>query len=250
MRFWAIWQGNCRKMAFVLTLAIDTSSLAGSLAVLRGEKVIGVVFTWAEETYSARMFRHLDFLLGELSLGLEQFDLFAVAAGPGSFTGLRVGLSAAKGWGEAYGKPIAAVSALEAIAVQSRSTATLLVPVLDARRGQVYFSICRRSASDELRIEGQEYVMAPEEFVGTLRGRVGEATFAIVTPTPEVLSSVSQSEIALVGIEAVPPVLAPLIGRLGFERAQRGETTDALHLDANYVRRSDAELNWKEPPGP
>ena len=56
------------------------------------------------------MFRHVELLLGELSLGLERFDLFAVAAGPGSFTGLRVGLAAVKGWAEVYGKPIAAVS--------------------------------------------------------------------------------------------------------------------------------------------
>jgi tRNA threonylcarbamoyladenosine biosynthesis protein TsaB len=108
-------------MGHVLTLALDTSSPAGSLAVLRDERVIGTVSTWTDEIYSSRMFRHLDFLLGELSLGLQAFDLFAVAAGPGSFTGLRVGLAAAKGWSEVFRKPIAAVSALEAIAAQSHS---------------------------------------------------------------------------------------------------------------------------------
>ena len=94
----------------MLILALDTSSPAGSLAILRDEKVIGVVSTWAEETYSARMFRHLDFLLRELSLDLKQFELFAVAAGPGSFTGLRVGLTAVKGWAEVYKKPAVGVS--------------------------------------------------------------------------------------------------------------------------------------------
>jgi tRNA threonylcarbamoyladenosine biosynthesis protein TsaB len=79
------------------------------------------------------MFRQLEFLLKELSLGLEQFDLFAVAAGPGSFTGLRVGLAAVKGWAEVYRKPISAVSALEAIAAQSHSSASVIVPVLDRK---------------------------------------------------------------------------------------------------------------------
>ena len=67
----------------MLILALDTSSPAGSIAVLRDERVIGTVSTWTDEIYSSRIFRHLEFLLGELSLGLDAFDLFAVAAGQG-----------------------------------------------------------------------------------------------------------------------------------------------------------------------
>ena len=131
-------------MGHVLTLALDTSSPAGSLAVLRDERVIGTVSTWTDEIYSSRMFRHLEFLMKELSLTLDQFDLFAVAAGPGSFTGLRVGLAAVKGWAEVYRKPIAAVSGLEAVASQSHSRTSLVAPMLDAHRGQVYFGLYRR----------------------------------------------------------------------------------------------------------
>ena len=69
---------------------------------------------------------------------MDKIELFAVAAGPGSFTGLRVGLTAVKAWAEVYCKPIAAVSALEAVALQATSGARMIVPVLDARRGQVY----------------------------------------------------------------------------------------------------------------
>jgi tRNA threonylcarbamoyladenosine biosynthesis protein TsaB len=171
----------------VLTLALDTSSPTGSLAILRDEKVIGVVSTWAEETYSSRMFRHLEFLLQELTIKLDQIDLFAVAAGPGSFTGLRVGLAAAKGWAEVYKKPIVGISGLQAVAAQSHSTATIIVPVLDARRGQVYFGIyCRKR--DLLALEGEECVMNPEEFLETLRARGGDSEFAIVSPAPEVIA--------------------------------------------------------------
>src|SRR6201997_238823 len=139
-------------MVHVLVLALDTSSPSGSLAVLRDEKVNGVVSTATGEVYSSRMFRELEFLLSELSLRMDEFDLFSVAAGPGSFTGLRVGLAAVKGWAEVCAKPIAAVSALEAVAVQARSNAALIVPVLDARRGQLYFGLYRPvtgGASDE-----------------------------------------------------------------------------------------------------
>jgi tRNA threonylcarbamoyladenosine biosynthesis protein TsaB len=243
-----IWPRNCPIIAGVLILALDTSSPAGSLAVLRDENVIGVISTSSEETYSSRMFRHLDYLLRELSVALDQFDLFAVDAGPGSFTGLRVGLTAAKGWAEVYKKPIAAISGLEAVAAQARSTAPVLVPVLDARRGQLYFGFYRRNRA-ALALEGAECVMTPAEFFEKLRAGAGNSELSIITPAPEIFSQeMSQVEtLRLPPIEQASPILAPFIGQLGFRRAQRGQLTDALMLDANYVRRSDAELHWKGP---
>lgn len=208
----------------------------------------------AEETYSSRMFRHLEFLLQELSLKLEQFDLFAVAAGPGSFTGLRVGLTAAKGWAEVYKKPVAGISGLAAIAAQSHSPAPILVPVLDARRGQVYFGVYRRQ-NEVLALEGEECVMSPEEFFTAIRARVVREEFTIVSPTPEVIAE-PMSRLETAGpfsasakIEQVSAALAPWIGLLGYRRAQRNELSDALTLDANYVRRTDAEVQWKRLPG-
>jgi tRNA threonylcarbamoyladenosine biosynthesis protein TsaB len=199
------------------------------------------------------MFRELEFLLGELSLRMEEFELFAVAAGPGSFTGLRVGLAAVKGWAEVYRKPIAAVSALEAVAVQAHSNAGLIVPVLDARRGQVYFGLYRRATggAGEIRLvlDGEEYVMTPAEFFEALRERGGGAEFAIVTPQPELFSGgASRDEIAVLrgAVEPASSVLAPFIGQLGSQLARRGVLADPLTLDAKYVRRTDAELHWKE----
>ena len=241
-------------MVHVLVLALDTSSPSGSLAVLRDEKVIGVVSTATGEVYSSRMFRELDFLLGELSLRMEEFELFAVAAGPGSFTGLRVGLAAVKGWAEVYRKPIAAVSALEAVAVQAHSNAELIAPVLDARRGQLYFGMYRRAAGgvpgeSRLVLDGEEYVMTPAEFFEVLSKRAAGTEFMVVAPQPELFSGAAlQNETAaLIGaVEPASSVLAPFIGQLGFRRAQRGELADPLTLDANYVRRTDAELQWKK----
>ncbi len=226
----------------MLILALDTSTQAGSLAILRGNQVIGQVSTWVSETYSSRMFRHLEFLLRELGLDLREMELFAVAAGPGSFTGLRVGLTAVKGWAEVYRKPIAAVSGLEAVAAQAHATEPLLVPVLDARRGQVYGGLYERLDAN-LVLRGDEVVMAPGEFLDLLQSQAGDAPLAFVTPTPEVIAeAVAQSGFLSNPIEMVSTVLAPVIGQLGFTRAQRSEVVDALALDANYVRRSDAEL--------
>ena len=231
----------------MLILAIDTSTQAGSLAVLRDTRVVGEVSTWVEETYSSRMFRHLEFLLRELQVGLEQVELYAVAAGPGSFTGLRVGLTAVKGWAEVYRRPIAAVSALEAVAAQAKAHEPLLAPVIDARRGQVYGGLYERRGPTLTR-RGDEVVMTPAEFLEFLGGQAGDVPLTFVSPTPEVLAPpLAESRFRGKTIEPVSTVLAPVIGQLGFARAQRGELVDALTLDANYVRRSDAELLWKGP---
>ncbi|MGH9700492.1 MAG: tRNA (adenosine(37)-N6)-threonylcarbamoyltransferase complex dimerization subunit type 1 TsaB [Candidatus Acidiferrales bacterium] len=231
----------------MLILALDTSSLSGSVAALRDESLLGVVSTRGSENYSSRLFRHLDFLLQDLSLKLQDFDLFAVSAGPGSFTGLRVGLAAAKGWAEVYAKPVAGISALEAVAAQSPSRSRILVPVLDARRSQFYFGIYRNLPQART-LEGDERVATPDEFVDAIRDFSADAPVTIVAADAALLGGVMpRLNDHLAQVDIVSCVLAPAIGRLGLERARFGVLSDSLSLDANYVRRSDAELNWKCP---
>jgi len=96
--------------------------------------------------------------------------------------------------------------------------------------------------------EGDDRVATPEEFLVALRELPELADTVIVTPDPDIAGKLaSHSEIGDIPVERVSNVLAPVIGALAFERARRGETVDALALDANYVRRSDAELHWKGP---
>ncbi len=238
----------------MLILALDTSSPSGSLGFLRDDGVIAVVGTSSAEIYSSRVFRHLEFLLNDLSLRLQDFDLFAVAAGPGSFTGLRVGLAAVKGWAEVFGKPIAAVSALEAVAAQSRARAAKVISVMDARRKELYWGVyTRRESQDgaQIVLENHELVGTRDEFFRSLENEKSTEEITIATPDPDILGSAISELQSLDGrmrrisIERVSPILAPEIGRLGWLRAQRGDLADALTLDANYIRRSDAELHWK-----
>jgi tRNA threonylcarbamoyladenosine biosynthesis protein TsaB len=219
------------------------------LAVLRDGQLAGVVSTSTDEPYSTRLFRQLDFLLAELHVPMVQFDVFAVAAGPGSFTGLRVGLAAVKGWAEVFEKPIVAVSGLEAVAAQSKCDAELIAAVMDARRGQIYAALFRREGARLVR-ESDDHVCSPEEFLAELRTQAGSRKVQFVSPTPEIIQKTLDatndvpSEISR-NVERVSRLLAPVIGELAFERANRGEVTDALRLDANYIRRSDAEELWK-----
>ena len=229
----------------MLILAVDTSTPSGSLAVLEDQRLLGLVATSTDETYSSRMFRHLEFLLRELSLEMKRFDLYAVVAGPGSFTGLRVGLTAAKGWAEVHDKPIAAVSALEAVAEQASRQPEWIAAVTDARRGQIYGGLYRRIA-DGLHKQGDEVVMTAAEFLAEVASRTGGATPVFATPSQAVLAdALAASRFRGAQVEEVSAVLAPVVGRIGWHRAQNGNVVDALTLDAHYIRRSDAELLWK-----
>jgi tRNA threonylcarbamoyladenosine biosynthesis protein TsaB len=239
----------------MLILAVDTSSRIGSAALLRDSEVLAEVSGYEETPYSTRLFRDIEALREKLAFKMDQVDVFAVAAGPGSFTGLRVGLTAAKAWAEVHRKPIAAISVLEAIAAEALSAHLLvasgfpsIAPFLDARKGQIFGAIYRRPEDrhSDLTITTEGSILSPDEFLEMIRG-VPEGTVQLVSPTPNVLPNDRISS-ALPGVTVlhVSAALAPAIGRLGFERAKRGRLVDALSLDANYVRRSDAESAWKD----
>ena len=239
----------------MLILAIDTSTRLGSAAILRDCEVLAEVSGYDETPYSSRLFRDIALLQDRAKCRLDQIDVFAVAAGPGSFTGLRVGLTAVKAWAEVHKKPIAAISGLEAIAMESLapgaacdSSAPFIAPFLDARRGQLFGAIYRkiRDGSAALALASDESILSVDEFLELIHGKSPEHV-QLVSPTPDALPSERLGELPLdARIVQVPAALAPAIGRLGFERARRGALLDSMGLDANYVRRSDAELKWTD----
>jgi tRNA threonylcarbamoyladenosine biosynthesis protein TsaB len=231
-------------------LAVDTSTKAGSLALLQDTQVMAQVSSQGDTPYSERLFRELARLQAMSPFLLKEFDLFAVSTGPGSFTGLRVGLTAVKAWAELYQKPIAGVSGLLAVAAQSKAKTGAVAPFIDARKGQIYGAIYQRRPGDyrAWRLLGEEAVLTVEEFLTMAKGELGGELPTLVSSTPEALDpTMTLAMLPGAQIESVSGILAPVVGRLGFEQAQRGELQNALSLDANYVRRSDAELSWKRP---
>jgi len=236
----------------MLILALDTSSASGSLALLRDATVLTHRVISSDEPYSASLLRETTKLLEDARISFEEIDLFAVDAGPGSFTGLRVGLTTVKGWAEVWEKRIAAVSGLEAIAAQiCRSVApgSFIAAVTDARRGQIFGALFRRrdDGSGLLDRLVNDVVASADEFLQSLRPQVGGTdTLAVACLQAEVVRPAMQRlGFSCSRIEVVSDVLAPFVGQLGYAKAVRGDVIDALHLDANYIRRSDAEMNWK-----
>jgi tRNA A37 threonylcarbamoyladenosine modification protein TsaB len=121
----------------------------------------------------------------------------------------------------------------------------MISPFLDARRGHVFGSAYRRGPGHHgiLQLVGEEAILSIEEFLTQVRQKWGPRPGVLVSATPESLpQDLLEPMVPGAQIEQVSASLAPTIGRLGFDRANRGELVDALGLDANYIRRSDAEV--------
>ncbi len=231
----------------MIVLAIDTCDARGSVAVLRDEEVLGLLARETEEDYSSWLLPSVEEVLKGAGQGISQVEAYAVAAGPGSFTGVRVGLTTVKAWAEVYGKPVAAVSRLEAIGVQATGATKYVAAFADAQRGQVFGAVYQREGN-RLRRLGEEMVIAPGRFVEAAVELCHPGKISWVSTDPAaVWEEAAWKEREKHGevIEQVSAVLAPMIGRIGFRQLKEGRATDALGLDANYVRRSDAEILWK-----
>ena len=198
-----------------LLLAIDTTSEFASIALAEGGRVLEEVAMESPDGFAHVMFPDIERLLDRHGLKITDIDGFAAAAGPGSFTGVRVGLTAAKGLAEATGRKVAAVSNLQAVA--SFGTGALRVPVIDARRGDIFGAVY----DADLRLVGSEVVMKMDDFLRT------------VPAGAEVINE-------------IPKMLAGAIARIAAKRFEAGLGQDPAEIDANYVRRSDAELMWRD----
>jgi tRNA threonylcarbamoyladenosine biosynthesis protein TsaB len=232
----------------MITLAIDTSDARGSVAVLKGGAVVARRTHDDSADYSAWLLAAVDAVLSEAKTKMEQVDLLAVSTGPGSFTGLRVGLTTVKAWGEVYGKRIVGVSRLEAVARSWEGDSDFVAPCYDAQREQIFAGLYRK-ASGTLEGVEDERVISPEEFVRLVDEQAGNRPVGWTTLDPdkiEHLEAIRQRTALGDQIIRVSSELAPVIGRLAEEKAAKGLFSDSLTLDANYVRRSDAEIFWEK----
>jgi tRNA threonylcarbamoyladenosine biosynthesis protein TsaB len=215
--------------------------------VLRDDQTLCAVAHDTAEDYSSWLLPAVQRAMQTAEVALSDVDAYAVAAGPGSFTGVRVGLTTAKAWAEVYGRGIAAVSRLEALAAQAPGTEPYVAAFADARRGQVFGAMYRRGSALE-RI-GEEMLIAPEKFVAWVAESAGADPIQWISADPGQLTETdawvarrSKGE----RVHAASSLLAPVIGRLGYRLAIENRLTDALSLDANYLRRSDAEASWTD----
>lgn len=211
-------------------LALDTTGDCGSFAIWDAGRVLEEVAVKSPEGFGHVLFDEIARLLARHDLALKGIDGYAAAAGPGSFTGVRVGLTAAKGLAEANGKQVVAVSNLQAIA--SFGSRPLRAAVLDARRGEIYGAVYDAS----LNLVQDEVVTPVEAWLKALpQGDLEIVTCGFELPPQEL------------PVIPAPQSLAGAIAVIAAHRFEQGLAQDPAVIDANYVRRSDAELLWRDP---
>jgi tRNA threonylcarbamoyladenosine biosynthesis protein TsaB len=207
-------------------LALDTTGESGSIALVEDGRLLEERPLSSPDGFAHILFGEIESLLAKHGLGLRDIDVFASASGPGSFTGVRVGLAAVKGLAEATGRKVIAISNLQALAWYG--TKPLRATVIDARRGEIFGAVY----SNALEPVCPEVVIRLDAWLAALPA--GDVEFITTRTVIPGLPAATQA----------PGSLAAAIGAIAslcFDRAR-----DPAEIDANYVRRSDAELMWKE----
>lgn len=221
----------------MLLLAVDTSGRDGGFALCRDGQTLASQMVHVEKGFGPEIFVEIEKLLRVAAVSYSDIDVYAAAAGPGSFTGVRVGLTAVKALAEANDKLIVPVSNLEAMAWAGEGE--LRAPVLDARRGEVYAAVY-----DALLQPVEPETAGPwSEFLERLGSREAEL-ISIEEGLFGEEGAAPPSHGDALRRRCVAPLVAAVAG-LGRERFAQDRAVEPERVEANYVRRPDAERNWK-----
>lgn len=223
----------------MIVLAVESSAVAASVAVKKDEQLLAEMTINRGNTHSENLLPMVETLLNKLNLTVDDVDLFAVSVGPGSFTGVRIGVATVKGLAFGKGKPCAGVSTLEALAENlSFLPDALICPVMNARRNQVYTALFRgkdRLLQDSaLSVAELDQILSaypePVWFVGDGYDLVTSQISHSFVPLPQRLQLQSAASVAAVALRA----------------AKEGKTTNDASLSPVYLRPSQAERTREE----
>lgn len=224
----------------MLVLAVDTTSAHGSTALLDGRALRGATgFRTAQPRHAESLLPSVDYLLAQLGVRLDDVEGFGVAVGPGSFTGLRIGIAAIEGLAYSLDTPAVGVSTLEATAFRYRYRRGLLVAMLDAYRGEVY-GASFRSDGKALEAASEPACLPPEDFLDSLPGRPDLVAGSATVSHRDVLDAHLPESVT---ITEPSFFIAEEIARLAASKLEAGERAPLGGLEALYVRSPEAERN-------
>jgi len=223
----------------MLILAVDTTTPSGSVALLRDGGLVGEIGLVSASSHSSRLLGAVDLLLRAAGSDIRAVDAYAVAVGPGSFTGIRIGLGAVKGLAFASGKPAAPVSSLTALATKiAEPPARLFCPVLDAKKGEIYAALYERRTSGLVELIPQG-AYDPDGFFARLPAH------RVISFIGNGLVPYKEKLLAYVRDKARFPLrsdfIAVEVGRLGGRLIIEGRGVQAREVEPLYYRRSQAE---------
>jgi tRNA threonylcarbamoyladenosine biosynthesis protein TsaB len=221
-------------------LGVDTSTQTGSVAVLEGDTVSAEVLVTSRQTHAKRLMSAIDATLEMAGLTIAECDGFAVTTGPGSFTGLRIGISTVKGLGFATKKPVTGVSTLDTLVYQFPSFPHQVCPVLDARKGQIYTALYECASYMNWKRVIEDCAAEPRQWLKQIQRLclfVGDGAIVYRELIRETLGSLAHF---------APPYLnrvrGSVVAYIGMKQILDGQTTDVARLVPHYIRRSDAEI--------
>ena len=224
-------------------LAIETSTPVGSIALVEGPLLKAQNILNISATHNQRLLPGIEKILTDAGWSLAGLDGFAVSIGPGSFTGLRIGLSIIKGLAWSTGKPLAGIPTLDALAGNVSFTPHQVCPILDARKGEIYTALYRRGDGGIPQRITSYLAIKPEELLNL----IGEKTIVIgdgLLPFGDYL----ERELGDLLVQAPPHlnvVHASSVGWLGWLRLRSGRYEDVSKITPLYIRSSEAELKSK-----
>lgn len=227
-------------------LGLDSSGIVASVAVVEEETLLAEYTVDYKKTHSQTLLPMLDIIGKMIELDMQTIDAIAVAAGPGSFTGLRIGSATAKGLGLALEKPIVAVPTTEALAYNLFGSRGIVCPLMDARRNQVYTGIYRFRGNEMVTVEGQMAVDI--DMVAEKLNALGEEVIFLGDGVP-VFREILKEKIQVPCIFAPAHVnkqRASAVAALGLVYARQGRLESAAEHKPEYLRMSQAERERKE----
>lgn len=219
-------------------LGIDTATWSGSVAIIEDSLIVGEVGLFEKITHADKIMVTIDFLLNQLHRTIESFDAIAVSTGPGSFTGIRIGIATAKGLALAIQKPLVGISTLHAMAGSFLMNG-YLCPLLDAGRGEVY-ACCFKREGHLLWKMGEETVADPVPFIKSVKRN---PLHIFGTGAERYKDDIEANNRGSYHVWPFMHYLAPSIAKLGSNLLRDNKVPP---LKPNYIRKSDAELQRKQ----
>lgn len=222
----------------MLVLGIETATMTGGVALANDERIISEYTLNVRTTHTARLMPALDQILRDSSIDKREIDGIAISLGPGSFTGLRIGMATAKGLALGLDIPLLGVPTLDALARNVPFAAYQICTVLDARKKEIYYSLYRCSP---LQRQVPYQVVSPEKLVSQIDEKtifLGDALSAYGG-----LISENLGDLALFAPYAQRFPRAATVAEMGLAKLKAGEHLDVAFVEPIYIRESDAEMS-------
>ena len=225
----------------MLILGVDTATDQVGVAIGGHEGVIARFEARRERRHAETLAPAIQFVCQQAQIGLDELGVVAVDVGPGLFTGMRVGLATAKAMAQALRIPMIGIPSLDLLAFPCRRTDRVVVPVIDARKGEVFYSMYRTVPGGVQRV--LEPTAGPvDDLVADLLAR-GQEALLVGNGAHRYRATILESVHVEIGEEAYPST-APLV-QLAHARALREEWVAASEIQPIYLRQPDAQINWQ-----